>query len=369
MVMNIFLKYLFAFFILLSIHSHAQKANTLTVIAYYTGGAAQINNYDPQKLTHIIFSFTHLKDNRLNVDNARDTLTIQHLVAMKKQNPQLRVMLALGGWGGCKTCSDVFSTEKNRKEFANSVKTLNNYFKTDGIDLDWEYPAIEGYPGHKYKTEDKKNFTSLIKQLRESLGEKQEISFAAGGFIKFLEQAIEWEPVMNMVNRVNLMSYDLVHGYSKSTGHHTALYSTPEQKESADNAIINLQKMGVPANKIVIGAAFYARMWKDVAAENNGLYQKGTFKTSIAFKDFDSSLSAEKGFVYFWDSTAKAPFLFNAAEKLFVTYDDKKSIELKTKYVIDNKLQGIMFWHLGEDKKTNGLLDIIDKVKKEYTSR
>jgi chitinase len=283
-------------------------------------------------------------------------------VTLKKQNPYLKVMLALGGWGGCETCSDVFSTEKDIKEFANSVKSLNDYFKTDGIDLDWEYPAIEGYPGHKYKPADKKNFTALVKQLRETLGEKQEISFAAGGFKKFLDEAIEWEPVMKIVDRVNLMSYDLVHGFSTETGHHTPLYSTPEQLESTNNAVSNLIKMGVPPNKIVIGAAFYGRMWENVPAEKNGLYQKGKFKSSIAFKDFDSTFSAQKGFVYHWDSTASAPFLYNAREKLFVTFDDEKSLRLKTNYVVTNKLQGIMFWHLGQDKKTNGLLDVIDKA-------
>jgi len=357
------IKYILVLVNFIPVNSIAQESNAITVIAYYPGDTAQISKYDPQKLTHIIFSFTHLKGNQLSVDNATDTLTIKRLVAMKKQNSYLKVMLALGGWGGCKTCSDIFSTGKDRQEFANSVKSLNDYFNTDGIDLDWEYPAIEGYPGHKHKTEDKKNFTALVKQLRETLGEKQEISFAAGGFKKFLDEAIEWEPVMRFMDRVNLMSYDLVHGYSKQTGHHTPLYSTPEQTESTDNAVKNLIKMGVPPNKIVIGAAFYGRMWEDVPVEKNGLYQKGKFKSSIAFKDFDSTLSVQKGFVYYWDSTANAPFLYNTREKLFITYDDEKSIRLKTRYVVDNKLQGIMFWHLGQDKKTNGLLEVIDKEK------
>jgi chitinase len=71
--------------------------------------------------------------------------------------------------------------------------------------------------------------------------------------------------------------------------------------------------------------------------------------------------------VYYWDEVAKAPYLYNPAKKLFFTYDDKRSLELKTKYVIDNKLGGIMFWHLGHDTYTDGLLQTIDTVKKNYT--
>lgn len=172
--------------------SFAQKPS-LTVTAYYAGDTVQLKAYDPTKLTHIIFSFCHLKGNRLSVDNHRDTLRIQKLVELKKKNPALKVLLSLGGWGGCASCSDVFSTNAGRKEFAASVKEANTFFGTDGIDLDWEYPAIAGYPGHKFGPQDKQNFTALIVDLRDSLGTQNEISFAAGGFQKFIDEAVEWE--------------------------------------------------------------------------------------------------------------------------------------------------------------------------------
>ena len=143
----------------------------MAVIAYYIGNSKAIDNYPVKKLTHIIFSFCHLKGNRLSVDNAGDSATIKRLVALKSSNTKLKVLLSLGGWGGCEFCSPVFSTEAGRNEFAQSVKELNDYFGTDGIDLDWEYPAIEGYPGHKYQSVDRNNFTSLVKAIRISLGD------------------------------------------------------------------------------------------------------------------------------------------------------------------------------------------------------
>ena len=200
------------------------KGEEMAVIAYYSGNSKAIDNYQVKKLTHIIYSFCHLRGNRLNVDNANDTATIKKLVSLKSIHPKLKVLLSLGGWGGCEFCSPVFSTEAGREEFAKSVKEVNDYFQTDGIDLDWEYPAIEGYPGHKYQSSDKNNFTALVKSLRVVLGEQHEISFAAGGFNDFLRKSIDWKEVMSVVNYVNLMSYDLVNGFSTSTGHHTPLY-------------------------------------------------------------------------------------------------------------------------------------------------
>jgi chitinase len=339
----------------------AQSKNDINVLAYYSAGPEKVDSLPAKKLTHIIFSFCHLTGNKLTVDNARDTLTIQKLVGLKKQNPALKILLSLGGWGGCQSCSDAFSTAEARKEFAQSVLNLSQSFKTDGIDLDWEYPTIEGYPGHPFKPEDKANFTALINELRSTLGTKYEISFAAGGFQKFLDESVDWLTIMKQVDRVNIMSYDLINGYSTSTGHHTALYSNPNQKESTHNAVQYLLRLGVPANKLVIGAAFYARVWENVPAQNNGLYQSGKFKMGVDFKDFPVTL---KGMQFFWDDTTQAPYGYDAAKKWFATFDDKKSIAVKTKYAMDQKLNGIMFWELSGDTYKDGLVDRIDKTKK-----
>lgn len=333
------------------------------VIAYYMGSPENVGNIPAEKLTDIIFSFCHLQGNRLAVDNARDSLTIRNLVALKKEHRDLKIILSLGGWGGCATCSEVFATESGRNEFTSSVVQLLHQFNADGIDLDWEYPAIVGYPGHSYSSADRKNFTALVVALRKEFGTRYELSFAAGGFTQFLEESIEWKEVMQKVNHVNLMSYDLINGYSTVTGHHTALYSTPEQKESTDNAVSYLLSIGVPSDKIVIGSAFYGRMWEGVDAKNDGLYQSGKFKTGIDFNKFNTTLSPEKGYQYHWDETAKAPFLYNASEKHFVTFDDPKSMEHKTRYVVEKKLKGIMFWEVMGDVTSQGLLDAILKVK------
>lgn len=170
---------------------------------------------------------------------------------------------------------------------------------------------------------------------------------------------------MPLLNRVNIMTYDLVSGYATVTGHHTPLHSTPSQKESAHNAITALLQKGVPASKLVIGAAFYARVWQEVPATNKGLYQPGKFKTSVAYKDFAKDLSQQQGFTYYWDSTAKAPYLYNPSKKLFATYDDKQSLIEKTAYALANGLNGIMFWELSHDIAEDGLLDAINKATKE----
>jgi chitinase len=243
------------------------------------------------------------------------------------------------------------------------------YFQTDGIDLDWEYPAISGYPGHAYSAADKKNFTLLVRTLRKELGSKYEISFAAGGFDLFIDSSIEWNKVIKKVDKVNVMSYDLVNGFSKISGHHTPLYSTPQQKESADNAVTKLMQAGVPANKIILGAAFYGRMFGVSDTTNNGLYLPARFYHGISYSRLFDTVSAGNGFVRYWDAVANAPYAFNPQRKIEVTFDDSLSIVRKTQYVITKKLGSIMFWQLMDDKFSGGLLDVIDKTKVELEGR
>lgn len=333
-----------------------------SVIAYYVGDDQTIDRYEVDRLTHIIFSFSHLKDGLLHVRNQRDSTAIKHLVSLKEKHPHLKIMLSLGGWGGCEPCSEAFSTDEGRLRFAQSVKETNDYFGTDGIDLDWEYPAIPGHPGHPYMPEDRENFTELVVALRDVLGSNNELSFAAGGFQTFLDESIEWDKVMPLMDRVNIMSYDLVHGYSTVTGHHTPLYSVRPDEESADRAVQYLLDIGVPANKLVIGAAFYARVWQDVDSTKNGRYNPGEHTRGFNFKQHGEELTVEKGWQYYYDEDAQAPYWYNAKERKYATGDDARSVSAKAQYAIDHGLGGIMFWELTLDKEREGLLQAISEV-------
>lgn len=339
-----------------------QPRQELAVIAYYSGNATEIDQYEVEKLTHIIYSFVLLRGNKLHVSPTAGTI-LKKLVSLKSRNPSLKIQIAFGGWGGCKTCPAIFSQEKGRNEFAQSVKEVLVKYDLDGIDIDWEYPAVQGPIGHPFSAADKETFTKLIQSLRNTLGNEKEISFAAGSFSEFLHQSIEWTKVAPLVNRIHLMSYDLVNRNSKITGHHTPIYSTSVQKESADNAIRFLDSLDIPRKKIVIGAACYARAYGKVPAENNGLNQPCSFQRFAAFKNYNEIFSEANGYKTFWDDVAKAPWSYNAEKKIYATYDNKRSIQLKTQYAIDKKLAGIMFWELRQDLVRNGLLHTIYEVK------
>lgn len=331
----------------------------LAVMGYYTGDGRDLDRYDFTKLTHLIFSFVYLDGNQVSFRDEAAVAAYQRLLALKAEYPHLKVMLALGGWGGCEPCSEVFSSAENRRAFARSVKTVLTEIGGDGLDLDWEYPAIEGHPGHPYKPQDRQNFTALVQDLRSTLGEEYLITVAAGGFDEFLQKSLDWQQVTPLINSVNLMSYDLVNGFSTVTGHHTPVYSTAGQKQSTDNAVRYLLEAGVPAQKIVIGAAFYSRVWEGVQDTDHGRYQSGKHVPGLRYSQLVEEYRPDNGYQVFWDEEAGAAYAYDAKNQRYATFDTPQSVALKTRYAKELGLGGIMFWELTGDSDEGALVDAI----------
>ena len=96
--------------------------------------------------------------------------------------------------------------------------------------------------------------------------------------------------------------------------------------------------------------------WADVPADNNGLYQrttklpKGTFDGSAyTYWDLAENYIDRNGYVRYWNDEAKVPWLYNAVDRIFITYEDPESIGYKMAYIRDHHLGGAMIWNLSSD--------------------
>jgi chitinase len=343
-----------------------QTDSSFRVLAYYKGSLGDIDHYAVEQLTHIVFCFTHLRDNKIAIDNIEDEKILTRLVSLKKKYPKLKVLISFGGWGGCKTCSDIFSTLANRKVFAESVRKMILQYGADGIDIDWESPVIGGYEDHKSDKNDKENFTLLIKELRETLPADKELCFDANSFTEYLQLSIDWQSVIPMISFVNLMTYSLPANLPNHTGHQTSLYSSFYQDESIDKAIHYLDSIRVPLNKFVIGAAFYAVGYNGVDSINNGMDRQRENEFYLSYSQLEKEFLKNRDYAYHWDSVAQAPYLYSNKLKTYITFDDCESVKLKTEYAIRKRLGGIMFWRLDGDKPKNGLLESIYKARTQF---
>ncbi len=89
---------------------------------------------------------------------------------LRKQNPNLNVLLSVGGWGA-RGFSGAAATKEPSWCLSARRRRLLKY-GLDGIDLDWEYPVNGAWGLVASTPADRDNFTFLLKELRAAFGQK-----------------------------------------------------------------------------------------------------------------------------------------------------------------------------------------------------
>jgi len=323
-------------------------------IAYaYLDGILKINESDAHILTHINIAFGLIgPDGLLNTDGLRYMEQVRQIRAW---NPDIKIVLSVGGWGAG-GFSEMARTEEGRRAFARSCVEYieaqeEKGILIDGIDIDWEYPGI-GWSGIVADSADKINYTLLLQQLRQAIGEEKILSVAVGAGEFFIANT-EMRKVAEVCDYVQLMTYDMRAEGCFVAGHHTALYASDGDTEgkSVHDNVRRFIEAGVPVEKMIIGAAFYSRIWRGLKSkERNGLLQPseadGVY--GYSYTQLVNDFIDKNGYVRYRDDVAKAPYLFNGTD--FISYDDPESIAEKCKYITDNGLLGIMYWEHGCDE-------------------
>jgi chitinase len=274
----------------------------------------------------------------------------------------LKILVSIGGWTHSKGFSDAALTPESRKKLTASGIDFLLRYQLDGLDFDWEYPALQG-DNNVVRPEDKENFVAMLKSFREALdsvGKVQNRYFlstiASGGFRNYLELN-DLAEAQKYLDFINIMAYDFYTAGDETTGHHGNLFPNGAKGRSARTTVEEHIEFGVPAEKLVLGVPFYGRMWKGVDPKNDGLFQTGNYAMGLPYEQI-YALSTNSAYSRFWDEMAAAPFLYSEKDSSWITYEDPESLALKMKFVREKGLAGAMFWEMSEDN-TGTLLDAL----------
>lgn len=352
------------------------------IVGYFTSWSAYARNssvqeIDPSCLTHLNFAFANLQpDGEITIgDSWADLEKSYHeepgghfaqLQKLKEINPELKILISVGGWTWSGNFSAVASTEAGRKKFAQSAVHFLTTYGFDGIDIDWEFP-VEGGNGIAHLPEDKENYTLLLKETRAALDiqgqkdTKQYLLTIAGGPNPSFVQNTELSSMGNYVDFINIMAYDYHGAWENTTGHNTPLYSSSSELSVSTTVDAYLQS-GIDASKLNLGLAFYGRGWNQVSSsQNNGLHQSGSLPSGTGsglgtweagvfdYWDLNKNYVNQNGYTRYFDELAKVPYLYNGS--VFISYDDIESISAKVDYAKEKGLGGVMFWEFYGDKE------------------
>lgn len=296
----------------------------------------------------------------------------------KSKYPDVKIVIAVGGW----TRSDKFhaaaSTEQNRKTLAQSmVDTMKKYPFIDGIDIDWEYPTETRAPEDQYDRgsvggpEDKHNFTLLLKTIRETFdqnGMKDKLLTVAVSAGESKIHNTEPDQYAQYVDAIGVMTYDFAGDWDDVTGHLAGLYHNPEDttrpKFDTDDAMkIYSEEYNVPKSKLYAGSPLYSRGQGNVAPGPNGdgLFQPGNknftgnLGTGGQYSWYDiKNIEKTAGWVKYRDPIAKVPYLYNSSTKQFLTYEDETSLQDRINYINDNGYGGLIVWDCSGDDVKGG---------------
>jgi len=331
------------------------------IVGYVPGfrGVLDELSIDANKLTHINYAFVNVRDSMAWLTNMKtDTVNFRLLNRLKEVNPDLKILISIGGWTWSGNFSDAVLTPTSRSRFAKSSVEIVADYDLDGVDIDWEYPGQRG-DNNVFRPEDKQNYTLMFEAIRKELdalstntGKYYELTTAVGGSYSYIEHT-EMDKAVKYLDFVNLMTYDF-YTSGDTAGHHSNLYP-PEDYDrdaSAHKSVQLFLDAGVPAEKLVMGVPFYGRSWIMKNAEKNGINRavEGRARGG-GYTYIKDSLVNQQGLVRYWDENARAPYLFNSETHQLVTYDDEESVRLKCEYVLENHLAGMMFWQYASDPK------------------
>lgn len=302
------------------------------VVAYLTAGKDVMP--DPATVTHVNYAFGHVNKtfDGLDISNPE---RLRRITAMKKDAPEMKVMLSVGGWGSGRF-SEMADTAANRQAFARACAEAVKDFGLDGIDIDWEYPGVSS-AGISSCERDSTNFTLLMRDLREALGNGRLLTLASPAGARH----IDFRGVLPYVDFVNVMAYDI----DVPPMHHAALFKSENTPYfTCETSIQAHIDAGVPAGMLVLGMPFYGRGGEEMRTAN--------------FKD----IKIPEGYKACFDEKAMVPYITNPEGKLVMGYDDARSLTAKCRYIVDKGLHGGMYWEYGCDDEAGTLRNTVADV-------
>jgi len=315
----------------------ANRLNTVTAV-------------QAKKLTHLNIAFGVVKDGGVSIDRIRQGLAF--IANLRRYNPKLQLILSLGG--GDENQKFPFGaatrTQEGIEKLTESAMDAVREYDLEGIDCDWEYPCSSGDPAEKHQ------HLVLMKTLRVKLddyGAKKNkkcwLTYAAPCSESYIS-SVALAELVPVADFINLMCYDFRWAGSH-TGFHCNTFGMSDDPDptSIAWAIRKYAEAGVPAEHLILGAAFYSHRYDGVIGDGNGYRQPytGAYTYGPTYTDIFHNYEKNSRFAKYWHDEAKQPWLFDGES--FITYDDSAAMVYKAELVKQQGLGGMMYWEHSAD--------------------
>nr|BBU59751.1 chitinase [Heterololigo bleekeri] len=341
--------------------------------AQYRKGNARFipPNIDASLCTHISYAFASIKSGKLASFEWNDDDTpylpgmYKQVNQMKQLNSDLKTLLSVGGWNmGSKQFSDVVATKETRQNFITSAIQFMRARNFDGLDICWEYPTKRGSP-----SQDQQNFGLLLKELRAAFEENAKktqlprllLGIVVGSDDNLIENAYDINAINTSVDAVSILTYDF---YSPSTTKFT-IHTSPLHAGNITTGISGRRNVEYVANSWVengiskelinIGIGLYGHSYHMEEAKQQGegaaVSGPGSSGSSTGIPGFMAYFEIcemiNNGATVTFMEERGVPYLVLGNQ--WVSYENEKSVTLKTKFAVNEGFGGVMVWSFDVD--------------------
>ncbi len=295
-------------------------------------------------------------------------------------------ILSLGGWTNSENgeFEAATATPEKTEQLAQRMVDFMLEHGFSGLDVDWEYPRDAAAADQ---------FEDLLTRLRTkltALGEANDVYYPLSVAVTPNHTYMEFtkpEAIVDLVDSINVMTYDYHGAFDPVTGHNAPLYASSidaDQKFSTSATMKEFHEVyGVPKNQLLVGVPFYGRAWGGVEATElvDGLPALGAEGSATVHGQWDDegqftgsnpytalkAMERDPAFTKYWDEESQVPYLYNSSTKEFFTYDDARSVQAKVDFIADNEYGGAIIWDLSGDTRDHELGTIVGQLLDERT--
>lgn len=336
--------------ILLLVICNYCTALTQISVGYINGSYSKYptSAIDFENLDYIVLSFLHPEED--GSVTSESWFPNPGLVEAAHNNG-IKIIAGVGGYGGSDGFSPMAADSISRENFIDNIVNYCLSNDLDGIDLDWEYPG----------SSDRNNFTLLVKELREAFDSNGISTISAAIPSTDWNDGYDIPQLKNYLDWFGVMTYDFYGPWENTSGHDSPLYSSRHQYSSAKRSMDYYIGKGMPKDKMCLGVHFVG-----YNLNSSGLFESNNSGSAISYTNANAKIS--QGWIYNWDEICKVPYLINSSGTNLITYSDTNAVKLKSEFVVQNSLKGLIIWKIGEDYNGNitPLLSTMGKYMKNY---
>lgn len=238
--------------------------------------------------------------------------------------------------------------DSSRTEFINTISSLITDYGFDGVSLNMTPIETEDYANYR---EFVRQLSSTFDTLRTTQNNRPLLT---AGVTNASGLTSLFRSLQQHFDQINILTYDMARPWrgwitwhqSPMFNNNLVLENTTQLLPAVNDKVNEWFLSGIDRSKIGFAINFYVAIWEEVhllekwaiwPTEDQSVYRTVPYSTlnrNYNLTEFE------------WDEKAQAAYLNLENPRVFISFDNEKSIENKINYAKTNRLGGVMIWDL-----------------------